>query len=100
MTDIILTNGRLRVLVSPAVGGAIAAFEWLGDGGATPILRHCEGPLGEVLQAGSFPLVPYVNRIRDGRFRFRGRTVEIAPNMAGDPSPLHGQGWLNAWGID
>ena len=48
-----------------------------------------------VLDAASFPLVPYVNRIRGGRFTFRGREVRLAPNMAGDPSPLHGQGWLN-----
>ncbi len=41
--------------------------------------------------------MPYVNRIRDGRFTFRGREVRIAPNMADDPSPLHGQGWLNPW---
>lgn len=45
----------------------------------------------------SFPLVPFVNRIRGGRFTFRGRQVSLAPNMAGDPSPLHGQGWLGPW---
>lgn len=25
--------------------------------------------------------------------------MQLAPNMAGDPSPLHGQGWLNAWTV-
>ena len=53
-----------------------------------------------VLDAPSFPLVPYVNRIRGGSFIFRGRTVTIAPNMAGDASPLHGDGWLNAWKVE
>ena len=48
---------------------------------------------------GSFPLVPYVNRIRSGEFTFRGRTVRLTPNMTGDPSPLHGQGWLNPWRV-
>jgi aldose 1-epimerase len=48
---------------------------------------------------GSFPLVPYVNRIRDGQFTFRGRAVRLARNMAGDPSPLHGQGWLTPWRV-
>jgi aldose 1-epimerase len=41
-----------------------------------------------------------VNRIRGGRFTFRGREVRLAPNMPGDPSPLHGQGWLNAWEVE
>jgi aldose 1-epimerase len=53
-----------------------------------------------VLAKGSFPLVPYVNRIRGGRFTFRGREVRLAPNMKGDPSPLHGQGWLNPWTVE
>ena len=53
-----------------------------------------------MLDAASFPLVPYVNRIRDGRFTFRGREVRLAPNMAGDPSPLHGQGWLSPWTVE
>jgi aldose 1-epimerase len=52
-----------------------------------------------VLDAGSFPLVPYVNRVRDGRFAFRGREVHMLPNMPGDPSPLHGQGWLAPWKV-
>jgi aldose 1-epimerase len=52
-----------------------------------------------VLAQGSFPLVPYSNRIRGGRFTFRGREVSIARNMASDPSPLHGQAWLAPWEV-
>jgi aldose 1-epimerase len=63
-------------------------------------LRKCHSPLEKVLEACSFPLVPYVNRIRGGRFTFRGREVRLEPNMAGDPSPLHGQGWLNPWSVE
>jgi aldose 1-epimerase len=63
-------------------------------------LRKCNSGLENVLDAASFPLVPYVNRIRDGRFDFRGREVRLAPNMPGDPSPLHGQGWLGAWQVE
>ena len=62
-----------------------------------PILRKCHSAPEKVLDAACFPLVPYVNRIRDGSFTFRGREVRLAPNMSGDPSPLHGQGWLNPW---
>jgi aldose 1-epimerase len=51
------------------------------------------------LARGCFPLVPYCNRIRDGRFTFRGREVRVARNMASDASPLHGQGWLGAWEV-
>ena len=44
--------------------------------------------------------MPFANRIRGGDFSFRGRDVRLGPNMAGDPSPLHGQGWLNPWTVE
>jgi aldose 1-epimerase len=95
-----LIAGRLRLGLSPSIGGAISAFEWTDGETSRPILRKSHTPLEKALDAASFPLVPYVNRIRDGRFTFRGREVRIAPNMPGDPSPLHGQGWLNAWTVE
>ncbi len=95
-----LACGRLLLQLSPSIGGAISAFEWAGEGSRASILRKCHTPLEKVLDACCFPLVPYVNRIRGGCFSFRGRTVRLSPNMAGDPSPLHGQGWLNPWNVE
>jgi aldose 1-epimerase len=97
---IALSCERLRVGLSPSIGGSISAFEWLGDDRAWPVLRECHSRLEKVLDASSFPLVPYVNRIRGGRFSFRGREVTLQPNMAGDLSPLHGQGWLKSWKVE
>jgi aldose 1-epimerase len=95
-----LCAGNLRLQLSPSIGGAISAFEWTDGDRSRPILRKCHSPLEKVLDASCFPLVPYVNRIRGGCFTFRGRVVRLAPNMAGDPSPLHGQGWLNPWQVE
>ena len=99
-TIIRLSAGKLGLKLSPSIGGAISAFEWNAGDYARPILRDCNTPLEKVLEACSFPLVPFVNRIRGGRFSFRGREVALRPNMAGDPSPLHGQGWLNPWTVE
>jgi aldose 1-epimerase len=63
-------------------------------------LRKCNSQSQNVLDAACFPLVPYVNRIRGGLFSFRGREVRLTPNMPGDPSPLHGQGWLSPWQVE
>ena len=95
-----LVAGSLRLELSPSIGGSISAFEWTAEGSARPILRKCHTPLEKVLDADCFPLVPYVNRIRGGCFTFRGRTVRLSSNMPGDPSPLHGQGWLNPWKVE
>ena len=95
-----LSSTALELQLSPSTGGAISQLSFVGEGGPRPILREGHSPLQNVLEAASFPLVPFVNRVRDGSFTFLGRTVFMAPNMAGDPSPLHGQGWLNAWNVE
>lgn len=100
MTDALkLAAGDLQIEVAPAIGGAIARFDYVREDRRTPVLRSSPSPLRSVLDAASFPMVPFVNRIRGGSFDFRGRTVRLEPNMAGDPSPLHGQGWLGAWQV-
>lgn len=90
----ISAEGYELVLV-PEAGGSVAVLEYRGR----PLLRGTRTPDGP-LDGGCFPLVPYCNRIRDGRFIFRGREVAIALNMSGDPSPLHGDGWLAPWRIE
>ncbi|HET7316815.1 MAG TPA: aldose 1-epimerase [Sphingomicrobium sp.] len=95
-----LSTDMLELELSPSIGGAISNFIWTGEGSHTPILRESHTPLQKVLDASAFPLVPFVNRIRGGCFTFRGRQVRLAPNMAGDPSPLHGQGWTNPWRVE
>ena len=99
-TTVILTAGAFELELSPSIGGSISAFEWIEGDRRVPILRKCHTVLENVLDAASFPLVPFVNRIRGGRFAFRDREVRLAPNMPGDPSPLHGQGWLGPWKVE
>ena len=99
-TRVIIAAGPLRLQLNPSIGGSISAFERIEGEVPRSILRKCNSPLEKVLDASSFPLVPYVNRIRGGRFTFRGREVRLRPNLTGDPSPLHGQGWLHAWTVE
>lgn len=93
---LILRAARCELWIAPEIGGAIARFDHISGDRRLPILRGCDAPL-DSLQCASFPLVPFVNRVRGGRFVFRERMVRLSPNMAGDPSPLHGQGWLGRW---
>lgn len=94
-----LAAGPLKLVLCPDIGGSIARFEYSDGGHTVPIMRGCAAAPTHVLETGNFPLVPYVNRIRGGQFTFRGQTVRLALNMTGDASPLHGQGWLNAWRV-
>lgn len=97
---LVLSSSNLELQLSPSVGGAILRLAYLGNEAPISILRESRTPLENVLEAASFPLVPYVNRIRGGSFTFRGEEVRLSTNMAGDPSPLHGDGWLNSWTVE
>jgi len=95
-----LACGALEVSILPGLGGSIGRFDCRKGDRTIPVLRRAEGTPGSVLEAASFPLVPFSNRIRDGGFDFRGRKVRLRANMDGEPSPLHGQGWLGRWDVE
>jgi aldose 1-epimerase len=96
-----LARGSLSLRLAPARGGGIARFDCCAvSGGNIPIFRPLDGNGDSPVALASFPLVPFVNRVRDGAFDFRGRRVTLARNMPSDPSPLHGQGWLAAWDVE
>ncbi len=96
---IILSAGPLLLELSPSIGGAIRNFFWVDGERRVSLMRESHSAAQSVLDMASFPLVPFVNRIRGGKFDFRRRTIALAPNMSGDKSPLHGQGWLGKWEV-
>lgn len=49
------------------------------------------------LNAASFPLVPYSNRIRNGQLRFRDEVYQLPLNFGDHPHSIHGVGWQSPW---
>jgi aldose 1-epimerase len=98
-----LAAGDLRVLLAPASGGRIAAFWSEGANGArVDILVPMAGPVADPLQwpkAGCYPLVPFSNRIRNGRFGFAGVDVQLPAHSSCAPHALHGFSQLRPWSI-
>ena len=47
---------------------------------------------------GSYPMVPYAGRVRDGRFTFDGRAYELPVTMP--PHAIHGTVLDRAWQVD
>ncbi len=99
---IALASGTMRVLVAPHVGGAIAAYYEVAAAGPVHWLRPAtEAALAErdPLRMASFPLLPYCNRIRDARFEFDGRTVDLAGDGNRFAHALHGHAWRRPWRV-
>jgi aldose 1-epimerase len=91
-----LHAGALRLAVRPDLGACIAGL-WHRD---TPVLLSADpGSMTASRPSGSFPLVPYSNRLGYRRFRWKGHEHTTQPNFGDNPHSLHGVGWLRAWEI-
>jgi aldose 1-epimerase len=100
-----LAAGALHLVLAPAVGGSVAAlyderdgrrFDWLRPATAGALAAR------DPFSMASFPLLPWCNRLRDGRAHAGGRDIAIAPGHPAGPSgrhPLHGIGWLRPWQV-
>ena len=104
-----LQAGDLRLVLAPAAGGSIASFTRAWSEGGRERELHWLRPASEEglatrnpLAMASFPLVPFCNRIRNGRASFEERDIRFPPNHPTEPSPhpLHGIGWLRPWTVE
>ncbi len=106
-----LKSGDLVLELAPGVGGSIASFysaaqstavgkkgrariDWLRPASAAAMAAH--DPLG----MASFPLLPWCNRLRDGRALAQGRhgrAIRLAPNFQDSPHTIHGVAWQLPW---
>src|SRR5882757_4388990 len=77
-----LRTSALRCEIWPELGGALAAFESLDEpDGPRALFRPTPVAASYTpLQLSSWPLLPYANRIRDGRFSYAGRAHLLPRN--------------------
>ena len=94
-----LRAGRSLLVLAPEAGGAMLGWSF----GGIPLLRRADGRAvvqNDVRGMGCFPLVPYANRIAEGRFSWGGRTYQLDRNFGDHPHSIHGIGWQRPWTVD
>ena len=100
MDVITLRAAGFGLRLAPEAGGMVTRY-WLERGsGVWEWLRPA--PNVAVSQrdgyaASAFPLVPFSNRIRGGRFSFEGRDVVLPMNRLPERHAIHGQAWQASW---
>jgi aldose 1-epimerase len=98
MTSLSLRAGRLAVELAPQAGGSVARFRH----DEVDLLRPMSAEAmasGRGNEAACYPLVPFSNRIANGRLVFDGQEFELEPNWPGVRHPMHGEGWARAWNV-
>ena len=91
-----LRAGTLVCEIEPRLGGCIAGL-WLGD---VPVLRSTpSGQLASARQAGSYPLVPFSNRVAHASLQWQGTQHPLVRNNGAEPHAIHGVGWQRPWQV-
>jgi aldose 1-epimerase len=91
-----LRSGALLCEIEPRLGGCIAGL-WLGD---VPVLRSTPAAqLTSAREAGSYPLVPFSNRIAQASLLWQGTQHPLVRNNGAEPHAIHGVGWQRSWEI-
>ncbi len=96
MTGLLLRHGDWLAEIRPDLGGAVSRLDWRGHRIFRPLPPGSEA----ILETGSFPLVPYANRIAQGRIgQGPFADVSLPLNFGGHPHSLHGIGWQSPWQV-
>ncbi|GLR67173.1 aldose 1-epimerase [Acidocella aquatica] len=90
-----LAAGAMRLHLAPALGGAIAG--WWHDGLA--LLRPPAPGAATVRDLASFPLIPFSNRIAQGRFCFAGESYNLPRDVRDARHAMHGNALYAAWQV-
>jgi aldose 1-epimerase len=91
-----LASGALRCDIRPDLGGCIAGLWW----GEVPVLRSTPAQaLASARQAGSYPLVPFSNRVAQATLKWAGTSHPLVQNNAAEPHAIHGVGWQRPWAV-
>jgi aldose 1-epimerase len=92
-----LHHAGQRLGLVPTLGGGVAAWQLDSDDGPQNLWRPWDGVNTDRYSLASFAMLPWSNRISAGGFEHAGRFHPMTPNRAGEPYPIHGDGWLQSW---
>ena len=96
MEHALLENEKLRLVVQPSRGVGVLAFfarsrdQWL------PIMPDARDPKTG-MDCSSFVMLPYSNRIEDGRFNFGGQDYQLDH---GEKHAIHGDTRQRPWAVE
>ncbi|MBV8351730.1 MAG: aldose 1-epimerase [Verrucomicrobia bacterium] len=95
-----LSAGSLSAEIIPSLGGGVARFDILQNGQRFELFRASPaGGTDDPFALGLNVLVPWSNRISGAGFKFDDAFHALSPNVAGEPCPIHGDGWLSGWRV-
>ncbi len=98
-TTIILASGSLRAVVRPDLGGSLESLIYSGLAGDVPVLRVPPAVIHTVRDMGSFPLVPFSNRVAKAQLQWQGTDHPLIKMGTTEEHAMHGVAWQRPWEV-
>jgi aldose 1-epimerase len=96
MNFIVLKAEKWHLILRPDLGGCIESLQFSG----LDVLRSSSAnSLKDVRQSGSYPLVPFSNRVAQAQLEWNGTSHPLVKNFPGEEHSIHGVGWKRAWEV-
>lgn len=97
-----LENDFVEVGIAPEIGASIAYFKTKGHD-PFDVMRPASSTAiakKEAVNMAMFPMLPYTNHIKGGKFTYWGITRIVPANHPSEHDPIHGDGWKAKWNVD
>lgn len=95
-----LQDTLTRLTIAPSLGASLV--DWEVQATRQPLLRRTDAAglaSANPRALGCYPLVPWSNRIGAQGFATPDGWLNLSPNTAHDPYPIHGSAWQQAWEV-
>jgi len=96
---ITLASNKLSCVIRPDLGGSIQSLMYCGLAGDVPVLRVPPEVTHTVRDMGSFPLVPFSNRVARAQLQWNGTDHPLVKMGTLEPHAMHGVAWQRPWQV-
>ncbi|MFQ3646856.1 MAG: hypothetical protein SNJ54_13670 [Anaerolineae bacterium] len=93
-----MANGQLALTLLPELGGCIASLQAYAGGQWVDVLRPTPPHTTNPSHTSSFLMLPWANRIAEGRFTFEGHTYQLQTTRD-DGTARHGDVRARPWHV-
>ncbi len=97
MPRVTIADGIARAVIRPDLGAGLERYELLSP--AVPLFDSAPRSGPAPFRLACNLLLPWSGRISGGGFSFGGRFHALAPNLEGEPCPIHGNGFESVWTV-
>ena len=94
-----LTQGSLRCVIRPDLGGSLESLIYCGLAGDVPVLRVPPAVIHTVRDLGCFPLVPFSNRVARAQLQWQGTDHPLIKMGTTEAHAMHGVAWQRPWEV-